>query len=336
MRASWSRLILAALCLALFATAAFAEDELQFKARIDKLAEAARFTPDFSIPLAVINETEPNNSCAAPDPAAMLAGQINATLSPAGDEDWFYFNGAAGQCLTLATASVAGSTTDTQLYLYDAASCGSPAAYLVWDDDAGPGLFSLISAFPLPAAGTYYVRVKHYSASGTGAYLLTTTLAACPSAPPNDLCAHAIPVHCNSLVQGTTENATNNITENVSNPCVIGSSAAGPDVFYSICVPNGVQLQTVTTPLSIWDPAIWFVTNCNDATTCVAGTDVGFSGDPETLDWTNDTGAEVCLYIVLDSWTASQVGAFTIEIGCQQVVPDVKSSWGTIKAHYKN
>lgn len=335
MRATWLTLSVVALCCCLFATAAFGNSEDDFKASINKQIESARFIPDPTIPLLVVNETEPNNSCAAPDPANIVADQVNATLSPAGDEDWFSFTAGAGVCVTLATASVGGSSTDTQVYLYDAGGCGTPTSYLVWDDDAGPGLFSLINAYALPAAGTYYVRVKHYSASGTGAYLLTTTLGLCPVPPPNDTCAGAIEVSCNSIVQGSTALAGNSLSESATNQCVIGSSALGGDVFYHICVPPGYQLNTLTTPLSVWDPAIWFVTDCADANTCVAGADIGFSGDTETLSWINSTSNPVCLYIIMDSWTMSQFGAFTIEIGCEQVVPDAQSTWGAVKSLYQ-
>jgi hypothetical protein len=335
MRASWLTLPVAAICCCLVVAVAFANSEDDFKASINKEIEGARFTPDPTIPLLVVNETEPNDSCAAFDPANIVADQVNASIGVGGDEDWFYFVGNAGDCVTLATASVGGSSTDTQVYLYNAAGCGTPASYLVWDDDAGPGLFSLINAYALPATDAYYVRVKHYSASGTGAYLLTTTVALCPVPPPNDSCAGAIVVDCGSLIQGTTAVAGNSISEAASNQCVIGSTALGGDVFYQICVPDGYQLNTLLTPLSVWDPAIWFVTDCADATTCVAGADIGFSGDDETLSWVNTTGGTVCLYMIVDSWTLSQFGAFTLEVGCEQVVADDSSTWGAVKALYQ-
>lgn len=335
MRATRLTLPVAVICCCLVVAVAFADSEDDFKASINKQVELGRFTPNPTIPLLVVNETEPNNSCAAVDPANIVADQVNASIGVGGDEDWFYFAGNAGDCITIATASVGGSTTDTQVYLYDAAGCGTPASYLVWDDDAGPGLFSLINGYALPAAGAYYVRVKHYSASGTGAYLLTTTVVSCPTPPPNDTCASAIVVNCNSLVQGTTDFANNSISEAASNQCVIGSTALGGDVFYQIVVPSGYQLNTLLTPLSVWDPAIWFVTDCADATTCVAGADIGFSGDDETLSWVNSGPSDVTIYMIVDSWSTSVYGDFTIDVGCEQVVPNDNSSWGSVKALYQ-
>jgi hypothetical protein len=156
MNAKWLFQSLLVLSRALVAVPALASGEDDARLANDKQAELTRFTLDRLTPLAVVSETEPNNSCASPDPADIIANQVSAAIGTAGDEDWFAFVGTAGQCVTIATTSMAGSTSDTQLYLYDAAGCGNPANWSVWDDDAGPGLFSLINAFQLPASGTYY------------------------------------------------------------------------------------------------------------------------------------------------------------------------------------
>ena len=82
-----------------------------------------------------------NDDCAS---AEAIDVSVDAAIDPAGDEDWYYFDANDGDCVTLATFSLNGSTTDTQIYLYEEATCGDPSAWLVWNDDGGPGLFSLI------------------------------------------------------------------------------------------------------------------------------------------------------------------------------------------------
>ena len=61
---------------------------------------------------------------------------------------------------TLGTPTSVG--TDTQLYLYG--DCADyPFGYIDWDDDGGPGLYSLLEL--TLDAGTYYVRIQGYSSS---------------------------------------------------------------------------------------------------------------------------------------------------------------------------
>ncbi len=277
-------------------------------------------------------EIEPNNAC---EEANTYVDVMTGAIDPGGDEDWFWFDGLAGDCVTIATDTWNGSSTDTQLYLYDTAGCSDPLNYLVWNDDAGPGLFSLIEDFALPGSGTYYIRVKHYSSSGTGEYALTLDLASCPvppEPPVNDLCENAIRVDCNTSVEGSTELGANDL-EDILEVCV-PFGADGPDVFYEICVPPSHELDVMLTPDG-WDPALWFVMDCNDETTCVAGTDAGFFNDPEMLTWINvDEVNEVCIYIVPDSYYSGASGPFTLDINCTFVVPVEGESWGALKANY--
>ena len=322
-----SLVLLAALSLAV---PAFAGVDIDRKIEVNKIINMLGFTPDFNSS-ATTGETEPNDDCTMPDAADIFADDTSGAINAGGDEDWFSFSGNAGDCVTLGTASYNGSTTDTQVYLYDAADCGTPANWLVWDDDDGPGLFSLIDSFELPAAGTYYVRVKHYSASGTGEYLLTASSAACPNPPTNDTCATAEPLACNSSVHGSTDLGANDL-EDLAEVCV-PYGADGPDVFYSVEVAAGHTLTAVLTPIS-WDPALWFVTDCSDETSCVAGVDTGFFNDAETLSWTNASASPVTIYVIPDSYTISASGEFDLSISCEQTVSTSQSSWGAVKSRY--
>ncbi|NNM31242.1 MAG: hypothetical protein HKO57_17150, partial [Akkermansiaceae bacterium] len=250
-----------------FALPSFAQITEERKIEVNKIIHMIGFTPNFNSS-AVVGETEPNDDCTGPDGADLFADSVSGAIDAGGDEDWFAFTANEGDCFTFATDSFNASDTDTQLYIYEAATCTDPFADLEFNDDGGPGLFSLISDWPAPAAGTYYLRVKHFSATGTGEYELFSSVGACPAPPANNTCANAEPLACNSAVSGTTAVATNDLEDLPSPEVCIPFGADGPDVFYEITVPAGNQLTAVLTPDN-WDPGIWFVKDCTDRNTCV-------------------------------------------------------------------
>ena len=86
-------------------------------------------------------------------------GQIN----PAGDSDCFRLDVTASGTLTIYTTG----TTNTYGYLLDGSG-----HILASDEDSGESLNFLISHNV--SAGTYYVRVRHFSEMGTGAYTLVS------------------------------------------------------------------------------------------------------------------------------------------------------------------
>ncbi len=83
-------------------------------------------------------------------------------LAP-GDEDWYYFNAAAGKSYRFETFDL-GPAADTVLCLYGA----DRTTPLVCDDDSGEGLGSRLG-WQAPAAGRYYLRVRAYRQEVGGA-----------------------------------------------------------------------------------------------------------------------------------------------------------------------
>lgn len=87
-----------------------------------------------------------------------------------GDEDWFRFHAAAGVNYVIETSDLSvDPSSDTFISLYSSDGQG-----IASDDDGGVGLASRIS-WNASTAGTYYVRVKHYSSHGRGTYNITIT-----------------------------------------------------------------------------------------------------------------------------------------------------------------
>lgn len=135
--------------------------------------------PEFSNPLADVNETEPlNNAC--PGEPYSLGDTYHAQISPAGDNDWIAFSTTQGFLITVGTDADGTPTADTYIHLMR----DDCTTQLAGDDDSGPGLFSLISNFPAPYTGTYYVRVRGFSATTTGRYKLMGTA----TQPPDTVC----------------------------------------------------------------------------------------------------------------------------------------------------
>lgn len=79
-------------------------------------------------------------------------------IYPAGDEDWFSFQGNAGSFLRISTVSDDASELDTVVSLYDA-----QGARVAWEDGYAGGTVSsydsMVFAY-LSTTGTYYVKVE--------------------------------------------------------------------------------------------------------------------------------------------------------------------------------
>ncbi len=90
---------------------------------------------------------------------------LNASINTAGDNDYFHIEPSEPGTLTVNTTG----ETDTFGYLYD-----SENELVRSNDDSGTGSnFSLNAEVGMD---TYFIRVRHFSDTGTGAYVLQTRL----------------------------------------------------------------------------------------------------------------------------------------------------------------
>ncbi len=160
-------------------------------------------------PPSTVPETEPNDTVALATalpilPSAYAIG--TGTINPGGDVDFWFFTAPAGATAWISTdtggTQNAGSTSrDTVIDLYAA----DGTTVIENDDDDGTGngcdgtvetgLASLIGGRSLTAGGTYYIRVRSFSATAIiNPYKLLvaiTTTAATPETEPNDTAATA-------------------------------------------------------------------------------------------------------------------------------------------------
>jgi len=95
---------------------------------------------------------------------AVNGSAIQGSIAAANESDVYTFTAAQTATYTIATAG----NTDTFVTLYGP---NSQTAFITQDDDSGPGLNSQVVRALTP--GVYFVRVRHYSPTGTGAYSIT-------------------------------------------------------------------------------------------------------------------------------------------------------------------
>lgn len=151
-------------------------------------------------------EIEPNDTFMT---ATNLPGsevKIRGGVFGNGDLDWFRFTAAAGARVYAAvmTSYSSSASTDSQLRIF-----GSDGTTLIeFDEDDGSlgGLSSSIAGATLAVGGTYYVQVKHFSATNTlrpyELYLSVQNGAPTPEVEPNDTQATANPLPASGWVSG--------------------------------------------------------------------------------------------------------------------------------------
>jgi subtilisin-like proprotein convertase family protein len=174
----------------------------------------------FSSAQGIVPEQEPNDTPATATPLggtnAVARGNIyklgNPPTPAVGDLDYWSFVGAAGDKVYAATMTqwAPSSSTDTTLELF--ASDGTTIIETDLDDGSLSATSSSIAGATLPAAGTYYLRVRQASNSSRIApYFLHFRLqsgAPTPETESNDTVATANALPANGWVSGTHGTAT--------------------------------------------------------------------------------------------------------------------------------
>jgi hypothetical protein len=221
---------------------------------------------------------------------------------------------------------------------------------LTYDDDGGPGFYSLINGYSAPYTGVYNIRVRAYSPSEQGCYTMSLTVGQlatgacclpggvcrilnqidcgnsagtyqgdntvcdpnpCPQPPANNTCDGAIVMErCSS---GSLTGDTTPYSNNYdpgSGGCTDGYPEVGNDATYVIDFQAGDIVDMTYTQLNL-DGAFYVVTDCSNVPgTCVVGADATVTGQPETIHWTVATTGTY--YLILDSYTSGG-GPWTLD-----------------------
>jgi hypothetical protein len=153
---------------------------------------------------------------------------------------------------------------------------------------------------------TVIFAVGSLTARETGAFTVDATLL--PAAATNTTCAMA-----RALPMGTTAAQLQNSATTLSTAtCEAG--ATGPVLYYSISVPAMTRATVTATPFSDNADAVLRVRQDCATMACVASTNRGFTGDPETVTVTNTTGAAVNYIVELGSDDPTTRGVFDLDV----------------------
>jgi hypothetical protein len=188
-----------------------------------------------------------------------------------------------------------------------------------------------ISGVGAPTLGRFALRyyVTSGGPSGSNSNYIGVDLfeyVAGSAAPPNDLCADAETIVCDSVNNGTTIDAT---IDDAFPFC--GTSISSPGVWYRI-IGTGGDITVDTCTGTSFDTKISVYTDGCDpvATTCVGGND-DFCGLQSSVTWTSSPGVE---YLVLVHAYGGATGDFTLTSTCASAGPAIAltKTVGTVPA----
>jgi hypothetical protein len=320
MVAASSVMVAPLLLIAAFAVPAFAQQKSKsphFAKPIDSVEYVAKST---------IAELEPNGSTATASGPLTNGDAGTGVLPISTDIDFWILNVTATGIWSIGTnPGPSPAIGGTIVQLWDSSHV------IAFDYLCGPGDYSLI-AYNFTATGIYYVAVRSGGLfdSYPGNYELNVNG---PVAPPaNESCATVIAV---PFVGSYSATINMDVATNDYSPPLTGCTgydAIGGDVVYAVTLTAGQEITVEWDPV-YFDASLYVVTNCADlAGTCVAGSDAGTDGDPETVTFQNTTGVITTYYIICDSYFCSG-GNGTLTI--QSAVADGARSWGATKALYR-
>lgn len=271
----------------------------------------------------VADDESTNNTC--PGQPFNCGDVLRPADLTEGDNDYLYFTATAGDIVTFGT-DADGTTPagDTFIYLYN----GDCSTQLASDDDAGPGLYSLISLC-VPTTGTYVGRVTHFSATGTGTYKAFVTCSS--NGGWADNCAAATVLPCGNVdLAGNTSCSVNDYSLPSGPTSCTTFSSAGRDQVLQVTVNAGGILDLTYT--STADASIYILDTCSPLH-CVAGIDATVSGQPEHLVYAFATAGTY--YLILDSFGTNTGGAWTLigTLDCGPVAVEAHH-WTFVKRLY--
>jgi hypothetical protein len=159
-------------------------------------------------------------------------------------------------------------------------------------------------------------------ANGETCAAIIGTKGICVATPANDTCANATALTIGAAaITGTTGGAANNFDKGLETAACTGFAQPGGDVAYSVALTAGQAITVTLSGVSArFDPAIALIgpgaSACPatpaTALTCLKGADAGTRGAGETFTFTaNDAGT---YYIIVDTYTGSQGGSFSIAV----------------------
>ncbi|MBU0742498.1 choice-of-anchor J domain-containing protein [bacterium] len=110
----------------------------------------------------------------------------------------------------------------------------------------------------------------------------------------------------------------------------------GLEDYYGVLVAAGGSFTATVTNTA--DGALWVLAECSAAGglfTCLAYIDDTFTGDPEVISYTNTTGSEQIVYLVIDSWGGGSCGTYEMDFQGLDAIANEVMSLGDVKTLYR-
>lgn len=188
----------------------------------------------------------------------------------------------------------------------------------------------------VPQVGTIYLVVDGYNGAA-GSF--TLELIEDPLPEPIDACPRVeqpLPGEEGDILTGVfpISGSTCGSPNSVEFLDCADYTEAGADNWYEIVLLPGATIDASVT--STADGALWILDACSEPLSCLAYGDATLTGGVETVSYTNDTGVQQAVYLVVDSYGVDTCGDFTGEIILNPpgVIPTEDESWGSMKARY--
>jgi subtilisin-like proprotein convertase family protein len=168
-------------------------------------------TPNLVATVDVGLETEPNNTSATANALGGSGAKIKGNIFPNGDIDFYSFTAGLGDRVYAATMTSASASASVDSVLDLIASDGTTVLETDNDDGSFGATSSGIAGFAIPSAGTYFLRVRHNSATAQirpyDLYFTLQSGSPTPETEPNDTFpGQALPA--SGWVSGSTSSAT--------------------------------------------------------------------------------------------------------------------------------
>jgi len=192
----------------------------------------------------------------------------------------------------------------------------------------------------LLGVGTYYLIIDGFGSAtpAEGPYTLALECRY-PGVPPG-ICqpGGATTVDCDTDTTSFEANLFEAPNQMQTYDCSLVVERGG-DHWYAVTLPTGYEFQVklMVVPGAL-DMALWMFDGCGPEAVCLGFADESGTGLPESLDWINETGGEVTVYVAVDSFrpAASEAdGSYTVDFYCPTNVANEKTSLGSLRALYR-
>ncbi|MBE0567888.1 MAG: hypothetical protein IH621_18180 [Krumholzibacteria bacterium] len=179
----------------------------------------------------------------------------------------------------------------------------------------------------VPVTGDFYFVVDGYAGAECP---FTFEIISVPVPEPVEFCSAVEEVY-GTYFEGDTCGGVNNIatldcgdyTEN------------GLEYYYEVFMPAGSTF-TADVTYATADGALWVLDACNEPFNCLGYADNTLSGETETVTYTNDTGSDTYVYLVIDSWGTGACGTYVMDFASTGgAIPAESRSFGNVKAMFR-